>query len=114
VNPDGSGERLLKGGYFEKVQWSPDGRRLLAIYHASQIVVIDPRNGRMRRTGIRATAATWAPDGRIAYFAQARLGEAVLMTVRPDGRGRKRRFTLPQPALDARDYLDVSWRPRPR
>jgi hypothetical protein len=36
------------------------------------------------------------------------------MVVRADGRGRKRRISLPQPALDARDYLDVSWRPRPR
>jgi Tol biopolymer transport system component len=114
VNPDGTGERLLRGGYFEKVQWSPDGSRLLAIYRASEIVVVDPRNGRLRRIGIRATTATWTPDGRVAYLAKAPLGEAVLMTVRSDGRGRKRRFGLPQPPLDARDYLDVAWRPRPR
>jgi Tol biopolymer transport system component len=114
IRPDGSGERLLRPGYFERVQWSPDGRRLLAIYRFSYVVVIDPRTGRMRRVGPRATATTWTPDGRIAYLARDPLGEAVLMTVRLDGRGRKRKFTLPQPPLDARDYLDVAWRPRAR
>jgi Tol biopolymer transport system component len=94
-----------------KLQFSPDGRHLLAIvgFGPPTINTLDIRTGRRTKIapseGERLTAATWTPNGkRIGYMASlgwTRKGglppgsPTVLFTVRPDGTGKQRLSTVP-------------------
>jgi Tol biopolymer transport system component len=99
IRPDGSGlVRLTRNGGDDRMpKWSPDGRRLLAIYDG-RIVIRSAAGRLLRRLPDVALDASWSPDGhRIAYLVrgcpdpeQFEPTCADLWVIRPSGTGRRR------------------------
>ena len=116
MRSDGRDVRVLLGdkkGYRQSLDVSPDGRRLAFLETSSApgwsptvLRIMNLRTRRTRtipwqRTGPRINAVAWTPGGtRLAYLlTDLALGQRVapssVFTIRPDGTGRKRLFTLP-------------------
>ena len=113
---DGRDVRVLLGdakGYRQGLDVSPDGRRLAFLETSSapgssrtvlRIMNLRTRRTRTipwRKTGLRVGAVDWTPGGtRLAYVLtdpplDQRVPPSSVFTIRPDGTGRKRLFTLP-------------------
>lgn len=100
VRPDGSGlVRLTRSGLEDaEPDWSPDGRRLVALADG-RLVLRSPDGRLLRRLPALGNAPSWSPDGRLlAYLVggcpdpSGKLGDACadLWVIRPDGTGRRR------------------------
>jgi len=100
VQADGTGLVRLTHSrmYDEAPQWSPEGRRLLAL--ANGRLVLRSVSGRLlRRLPAAGFEAHWSPDGRLIAYLVGRCPDptgksddacADLWVVRPDGSGRRR------------------------
>jgi Tol biopolymer transport system component len=120
ARPDGSGvTRLTRNGHFdEEPDWSPDGRRLLAV--ADGLVIRSPDGRLIHRfpTG-GGFDPSWSPDGRLIAYLVGRCPApkqddacADLWVIRPDGTGRRRLAAAELDlTLDARRY---AWAPDSR
>jgi Tol biopolymer transport system component len=131
MRPDGRGRRMLLGdarGYRSDLAVSPDGRRLAFIESGSLgsvglpgLRVMDLRTRRLKSIPVSRTGPVhgldWTPGGtRIAFFTQElALGQRVppssAYTIRPDGTGRKRLFTLPFEEHRGLWAEALSWQP---
>ena len=101
IRADGSGLQDLAGDInedFGAPSWSPDGRALTLLrgqVHSRVSVVNADGSGlrTLRRIVIdtnEGRTARWSPDGRqIAYVDADRHGRFRVMTIRPDGSGRR-------------------------
>jgi Tol biopolymer transport system component len=125
MHPDGHHARELLDvpeGSRRKVDFSPDGRRLVtydSAYTRSDIQVVTLRTRHVRTLHMVGNVqdVSWAPNGRrIAYLLvrpQAPsdpVTPAEVRTVRPNGHGDRLRFQVP--GLGAANTL--SWQPLPR
>jgi len=94
MRPDGRGLRrishapmLPRPGMMHPA-WSPDGRRLAYVTRvgrAEQEVTIASVDGRSRRRLSTGYAPAWAPDGRRLAVVVARVGDAQIYVMNPDG-----------------------------
>lgn len=116
VRPDGSEVRRLAAGWAP--EWSPDGRRIIFTRDDQTIRSIRP-NG----TGLRRVAPTYAftpvysPNSRLITYSKGLLTDASVLTMRADGRRRKRIFNVSRDLPCCPDDLsDLDWQPirRPR
>jgi Tol biopolymer transport system component len=81
--------RSTKHGQWGEPAWAPDGRRL-AVTGALGIWTVNADGSRLRQlTGRSDGWPTWSPDGSAIAFVRAVRGKAVIMRMRPDGRGRR-------------------------
>jgi Tol biopolymer transport system component len=100
IRPDGTGLVRLTHNRLddEAPQWSPDGRRLLAL--ANGRLVVRSSTGRLlRRLPAGGFEAHWSPDGRLIAYLVGRCPDpsgktddacADVWVIRPDGTGRRR------------------------
>jgi TolB protein len=100
IQADGAGLVRLTHNrlYDEEPQWSPDGRRVLAL--ANGRLVLRSANGRLlRRLPATGFEARWSPDGRLIAYLVGRCPDpmgktddacADLWVIRPNGSGRRR------------------------
>lgn len=87
IRPDGSHRRQLNYGTYPT--WSPNGK-LIAFERDHGIWVIGLTEQRARRISAYGDCPTWFPRGKwIAFLANRQEVESKLVTVRPDGRGRR-------------------------
>jgi WD40-like Beta Propeller Repeat len=96
AKPDGSGlTRLRRNGHFdEEPDWSPDGRRLLAL--ADSLVLRSPDGRLLRRLPPVGFDPSWSPNGRLIAYLVGRcptpkqLCPGRLKQLCPGRRGRRR------------------------
>jgi dipeptidyl aminopeptidase/acylaminoacyl peptidase len=132
MRPNGRGRRVLLGdtkGFRSDLAVSPNGRRLAFIESSSLpgvtlpfLRVMELRTRRTRTIPVSKIgpvhAVAWTPGGtRIAVLtAEPALGQRVppssVYTIRPDGTGRKRLFTLPFEEHRGLWGEGLSWQPR--
>jgi len=132
MRPNGRGRRVLLGdtkGFRSDLAVSPNGRRLAFIESSSLpgvtlpfLRVMDLRTRRTRTIAASKSgpvhAVTWTPGGtRIAFLtSEPPVGQRVppssVYTIRPDGTGRKRLFTLPFEEHRGLWGEALSWQPR--
>ena len=90
VDEDGRNAHAVDAIRGLQFRWSPDGQWILYLRlrtgGPAEIVVVRP-NGRDERVVVpdAVTAASWSPDGRIAFRPTGQWG---IWTIRPDGTGR--------------------------
>jgi Tol biopolymer transport system component/uncharacterized protein YjdB len=100
---DGSGKQRLTSNtsvYDWEPAWSPDGTKLAFIRvgapGSADVTILDvagPTAGLTTRIpiGVSQLSPSWSPDGRYLAFTSNHGGRWELYTVRPDGRGLKKR-----------------------
>jgi TolB protein len=96
---DGSGRRRIESPQrtFSEPTLSPDGRQVAAVVQAPDgrmhVAVVDLR-GRLRHVlpavGRSVVNPAWAPGGGLAFSAMRADGRWAVVSMRPDGRGRRR------------------------
>jgi Tol biopolymer transport system component len=69
INPDGSGQRLVRRNVWSEGAWSPDGQRIM-FERGSGIYVVNAPDGSGGRRLTRGhdLGAAWSPDGRKIAF----------------------------------------------
>jgi Tol biopolymer transport system component len=134
MNSAGGPVRILRRGLkasFSPLQYSPDGRQLLFIdgFDRDPVSLVNVRTGRLRRLPQGEhelmQAASWTPDGRIAYISMTEVipppapgippfMPAQLFTMRSDGTGKRLLATLPPGASGAFSWQRARGRARGR
>ena len=135
MRSDGRDVQILLGdtkGYRSTLDVSPGGRRIAFLetknapgWQPTVLRIMDLRTGRTKtipwiKTGLGIDDAVWTPGGtRIAYLqTDLALGQRVapssIYTIRPDGTGRQRLFTLPFEEKRGLWGESLSWQPSPR
>jgi Tol biopolymer transport system component len=71
INPDGSGQRVVRPNVWHGVAWSPDGQRILFI-RDSDLYVVNTDGSGERRLARWASGPAWSPDGRKIAFTRSR------------------------------------------
>jgi WD40 repeat protein len=114
MHADGSRVRRLERGF--DPEWSPNGRRIIFTRFDGSIRSIRPnRTGLRAVTPIHAFSPVYSPNGRLISFSN-RVADSFVVTMRADGRRRKRIFNLSRdlPWCCPDEALDLDWQPRPR
>jgi dipeptidyl aminopeptidase/acylaminoacyl peptidase len=107
-----------------RMDFAPDGTRLAVVEHSedhdvSRIAIINARTGDRKRLPAHVTGhvrdAVWSPEGRrIAFIVWPGYPDSThpVFTIRPDGTGKRRAFTVRVPTPG---YIDaLAWQPRPQ
>lgn len=114
VRADGSGVRRLAAGWAP--EWSPDGRRIIFTRDDHTIRSIRPNGTGLRRVApIHAFNPVYSPNGKLITYSKGPVTGASLLTMRADGRRRKRIFNVSRdlPCCPT-DLTDLDWQPLPR
>jgi TolB protein len=92
MNTDGSGLRLIARGEEypgSPPAWSPDSRQIAFDGAGSALWVVNIDGSALREVAPRGAEPSWSPDGRKIAYTHSGEGKSKLMTMNPDGSGKR-------------------------
>lgn len=116
MNPNGSNQIMLFDEYFDKLYWSPDGRKILIIKEGNQLIYVMNADGSDRKElglylRLSFSTSPWSPDGSMILFSGTVADTFYIHLINADGSGRQQlvKGRGPSWSSDGKKFVFTRW-----